>query len=64
MSWLGDIGRMLGLGTTAGYRPSLTLAIIAVMSNLGWGAQVNDTFSFLGHWVAVVVFVLMAIYVR
>lgn len=62
MSWLSDIGRMLGLGTTAGYRPSLTLAIIAVMSNLGWGAGVSDTFGFLGHWVAVVAFVLLAIF--
>jgi uncharacterized membrane protein len=62
VSWFGDIGRMLGLGTTAGFRPSLTLAIVAVMSNLGWGAPVNDTFAFLGHWLAVVVFVLLAIF--
>jgi uncharacterized membrane protein len=62
MSWFGDIGRMLGLGTTAGYRPSLTLAIIAVMSNLGWGTPVNDTFSFLNHWITVVVFVVFAIF--
>jgi len=62
VSWLGDIGRMLGLGTTAGYRPSLTLAIIAVMSNLGWGAHVSGAFGFLGHWAAVVVFVLLAIF--
>ncbi len=62
MSWLGDIGRMLGLGTTAGYRPSLTLAIIAVVSNLGWGVEVNETFGFLSHWAAVVAFVLLAIF--
>ncbi len=62
MTWFGDIGRMLGLGSTAGYRPSLTLAIIAVMSNLGWGVPVNETFAFLGHWLAVVVFVLLAIF--
>ncbi len=53
---------MLGLGSTAGFRPSLTLAIIAVMENLGWGTSVNDTFAFLGHWLAVVVFVLLAIF--
>jgi uncharacterized membrane protein len=62
MSWLGDIGRMLGLGTAAGFRPSLTLAIIAIMENLGWGTEVNDTFAFLSHWLAVVVFVLLAIF--
>jgi uncharacterized membrane protein len=62
VSWFGDIGRMLGLGSTAGYRPSLTLAIIAVMSNLGWGTPVNDTFSFLNHWITVVVFVVFAIF--
>jgi uncharacterized membrane protein len=57
-----DVGRMLGLGGAAGFRPSLTLAIIAVMSNLGWGAGVNDTFSFLHHWATVVVFVVFAIF--
>lgn len=62
MSWLSDIGRMLGLGSAAGYRPSLTLAIVAVMTNLGWGTGASGTFAFLGHWVAVVVFVLLAIF--
>jgi uncharacterized membrane protein len=62
VTWVGDIGRMLGLGSTAGFRPSLTLAIIAIMSNLGWGAPVNDTFGFLSHWIAVVVFVLLAVF--
>jgi len=62
VSWLGDIGRMLGLGSAVGFRPSLTLAIIAVMSNLGWGAECNGTFAFLGHWAAVVAFVLLAIF--
>lgn len=62
MSWFGDIGRMLGLGSVAGFRPSLTLAIIAVMSNLGWGTPVNDTFSFLNHWITVVIFVFFAVF--
>lgn len=62
MTWVGDVGRMLGLGSAAGFRPSLTLAIIAVMANLGWGQPVNDTFSFLHHWVAVVVLVIFAIF--
>jgi len=62
VSWLVDLGRMLGLGGTAGFRPSLTLAIVAVMQNLGWGTPVSDTFAFLGHWLAVVVFVSLAIF--
>ncbi len=62
MTWVGDIGRMLGLGSAAGFRPSLTLAIIAVMSSLGWGTPVNDAFGFLDHWITVVVFVLLAIF--
>jgi uncharacterized membrane protein len=62
VSWVGDIGRMLGLGSAAGFRPSLTLAIIAVMSNLGWGTPVNETFGFLNHWISVVVFILFAIF--
>ena len=62
MSWFGDIGRMLGLGSTAGFRPSLTLAIVAVMSNLGWGTAVNEDFSFLDHWATVVIFVSFALF--
>ena len=62
MTWVADIGRMLGLGSASGFRPSLTLAIIAVMSSLGWADPVNDSFGFLDHWVTVVVFVLFAIF--
>lgn len=62
MNWFGDVGRMLGLGTSAGFRPSLTLAIIAVMSNLGWGAAVDPALGFLQHWLAVVLFVTFAIF--
>ena len=62
MSWVADIGRMFGLGTLAGFRPSLTLAIIAVMANLGWGAPVTEPFSFIQHWVTIVVFVVFAIF--
>jgi uncharacterized membrane protein len=62
VSWFGDIGRMLGLGTAAGFRPSLTLAIIAVMSNLDWGTPVDEPFLFLNHWITVVVFVVFAIF--
>jgi uncharacterized membrane protein len=62
VSWFGDIGRMLGLGSAAGFRPSLTLAIIAVMSNLGWGTPVDEPFLFLDHWITVLVFVVFAIF--
>jgi uncharacterized membrane protein len=62
VSWFGDIGRMLGLGSSTGFRPSLTLAILAVMSNLGWGAGVDPALGFLSHWLAVVIFVSFAIF--
>jgi uncharacterized membrane protein len=53
---------MLGLGTAAGTRPSLTLAVIGIMYKLGWGVGLNATFAFLGHWVAIIVFVVLAIF--
>jgi uncharacterized membrane protein len=62
MSWIADIGRMVGLGSLAGFRPSLTFAIMAVMVNLGWGASVNSSFSFIHHWLTVVVFVVLALF--
>lgn len=61
ISWIVAIGRMLGLGTVAGLRPSLTLAVIGVIANLDEGAHPNSTFSFLGHWAAILIFVLLAI---
>ena len=36
-AWLLAIGRMLGLGSIAGIRPSLTLAVIGVVSYFDWG---------------------------
>lgn len=61
IGWLVAIGRMVGLGSVAGLRPSLTLAVIGVLSNLEWGAEVNSTFSFLEHWSAIAIFVVLAI---
>jgi uncharacterized membrane protein len=61
-AWLFAVGRMLGLGSVAGVRPSMTLAVIAVMSKLGWGVGLNPTFSFLGSWVAILVFVVLALF--
>ncbi len=51
---LGDRHRAhAGLGTTAGLRPSLTLAVIGMMSSTEWGAHVNGAFSFLHHWLTI-----------
>jgi len=61
-AWVFAAGRMLGLGNVAGIRPSMTLAVIGVMSKLGWGAGLNPTFSFLGHWLAITVFVVFALF--
>ena len=60
-AWVFAVGRMLGLGTAAGTRPSLTLAVIGVMYKLEWGVGLNPTFRFLGYWAAILVFVVMAI---
>jgi uncharacterized membrane protein len=61
-AWVLPVGRMLGLGTTAGTRPSLTLAVIGIMYKLDWGVGLNSTFQFLGYWAAIMVFVVMAIF--
>jgi uncharacterized membrane protein len=61
-AWVFAVGRMLGLGNVAGIRPSMTLAVIGIMSKLGWGAGLNPTFSFLGHWLAITVFVVFALF--
>jgi uncharacterized membrane protein len=59
-AWVFAVGRMLGLGNAAGIRPSLTLAVIGVLSKLDWGVGLNPTFSFLDHWLAIVIFVVLA----
>lgn len=61
IAWIIVVGRMLGLGSIAGIRPSLTLAVIGVVSYFDWGLQTNSTFSFLTHWLAIGVFVVLAI---
>jgi uncharacterized membrane protein len=60
-TWVFAVGRMLGLGNVAGIRPSMTLAVIGIVSKLGWGAGFNPTFSFLGNWLAILVFVVLAL---
>jgi uncharacterized membrane protein len=62
IEWVFAVGRMLGLGTCAGTRPSLTLAAVVIVSRLGWGIGLNSTFGFLGHWLVMVVFVVLAIF--
>lgn len=54
------LGRMIGLGTSAGVRPSLTIAVLGMMHHLHAGAALNSTFSFLGSWQAIVLFVVLA----
>ena len=61
-AWVFAVGRMLGLGSVAGIRPSMTLAVIGIMSKLGWGVGLNPTFSFLGHWLAIIIFVVLAFF--
>jgi uncharacterized membrane protein len=60
-AWLLAIGRMLGLGSIAGIRPSLTLAVIGVVGYFDWGVETNSTFSFLNHWLTIGIFVVLAI---
>lgn len=55
------LGRVVGLGIAAGMRPSLTIAVLGMMHHLNAGVTLNPTFSFLGHWVAIIAFVVLAI---
>ncbi len=52
-AWIIAIGRMLGLGSIAGIRPSLTLAVIGVVSYFDWGVEANSTFHFLTFWLVI-----------
>lgn len=60
-AWVIAIGRMLGLGSFAGIRPSLTLAVIGVVTYFDWSVETNATFSFLSHWLVIGIFVVLAI---
>jgi uncharacterized membrane protein len=60
-AWILAIGRMLGLGSIAGIRPSLTLAVIGVVGYFGWGVETNAAFSWLNHPLAIGTFVVLAI---
>jgi uncharacterized membrane protein len=54
-------GRVAGLGTSAGIRPSLTIAVIGMMHHLHAGTTLNSVFSFLGYWQVIVIFIVLAI---
>ena len=56
------LGRMIGLGTAAGVRPSLTIAVIGMMHHLHAGTTLNEDFAFLGHPLAIFLFVVLAIF--
>ena len=60
--WVFAVGRMLGLGDVAGIRPSLTLAVIGIVSRFGWGPGLEPAFSFLQHWLAINIFVVLSIF--
>jgi uncharacterized membrane protein len=60
--WVLAIGRMLGFGNVAGVRPSLTLATIGIVSRLGWGPGLEPPFTLLSHWLAIIIFVVLAIF--
>jgi uncharacterized membrane protein len=60
-AWLLAIGRMLGLGSIAGIRPSLTLAVIGVVTYFDWGVKTNSSFAWLGWWWVIGIFVVIAI---
>ena len=60
-AWIIAIGRMLGLGSIAGIRPSLTLAVIGVVGYFDWGIEPNSTFTWLSYWWVIGIFVVLAI---
>jgi len=53
---------MLGLGTSAGVRASLTLALVGIVSRLDWGADVGQHFRWLESEPAIAAFVVLAIF--
>jgi uncharacterized membrane protein len=59
--WLLAIGRMLGLGSFAGIRPSLTLAVIGVVTYFDWGVTTNSSFAWLSWGWVIGIFVVLAI---
>lgn len=60
-AWILAIGRMLGLGSIAGIRPSVVLAVIGVVTYFDWGVETNSTFEWLSWWWVIGIFVVLAI---
>ena len=61
IGWVFAVGRMVGFGSSAGVRASLTLVVIGVLSRLEWGAHVSSKFLWLHSWVAIMIFILLTI---
>ena len=61
LEWIEAVGRMLGLGATAGVRVSLTLAVISVVSRLSFGNHVTGHFTWMHSWQAIFIFVVLAL---
>lgn len=61
LSWVWAVGRLLGLSTAAGIRASLTLAVIGLLGREGWGLHLPTGFHWLQNWLAIVVFIVLAI---
>jgi hypothetical protein len=62
IAWIYAIGRVTGFGVAGGVRPALTLVLIGVMSRLGIGPDLTAPFAGLDHWIAIVVFGVLAIF--
>lgn len=62
MTWVWAVGRLLGLSTAAGIRASLTLAVIGLLGREGWGLHLSEGFHWLESWIAIVVFIVLAIF--
>lgn len=62
MTWVWAIGRLLGLSTGAGMRASLVLAVIGILGREGWGIHLSSGFLWLQSWIAIVAFIVLAIF--
>ena len=60
-TWIWAIGRLCGLGVSAGVRASMTLLILGVLSREGWGFHVAPGFGWLESSIAIAVLVVLTI---
>jgi len=59
--WIFAIGRIVGFGSAAGVRPSLTLAILGATAAIGIGPDLAAPFSFLSRWWVILIFAVLAL---